>query len=84
MKETPHQPHEVGWFGVVRFTVEKDNDENGKLKRRRAKLTMQLPDEAEMRRLLADDHDQMTLRESACYIAGYVAGFANASEELAP
>lgn len=58
--------------------------QNESLDRRRAMLAKGSPDDSEVRKLLPDDPGPMTLRESACYIAGYVAGFANASEEHVP
>ena len=49
----------------------------------RTRLSSDVPTaDAAIRKLLADDLEQMSLRESACYIAGYVAGFANASGEI--
>ena len=61
-----------------------NNEEDATCKRRREKLMSGLPDEAELCRLLADDRDQITMRESAWYIKGYVAGFNKAAGELVP
>jgi len=61
-----------------------DKDEDKQIERRRAKLELGLPNEAELCRLLAGDRDEMTMRESAWYIKGYVAGFNKAAGESAP
>ncbi len=49
----------------------------------RARL-LALPDPTSLARLAEDAYERMTLRESALYIAGYVAGFDAAAKEDDP
>lgn len=58
--------------------------QNERAERRRAMRRRRLSIETCLRDEVTYDPGPMTLRESAWYIAGYVAGFANGSEDGQP